>query len=80
LARVDEAPDFTFEKQVVGYYYYVEVWRWHGIDVVFEAADLSRLEQSRRRWPGVVFELVFHPDTTLASTWQAWDGALGRAS
>lgn len=76
LSQLDAAPDFSFLKQIVGYYYYVEVWRWHGIDVVFEEADLASLEASRRRWPGLVLELVLHPDATLASTWQPWDGVL----
>jgi hypothetical protein len=27
--------------------------------------------------PGIVHELIFHPDARLASTWQPWDGVLG---
>ena len=68
---------FTFQKQIVGYYYYVEVWRYGGIDVVFEEADLGRLEATKREMPGIVHELVFHPNARLASTWQPWDGVLG---
>lgn len=68
---------FEFERQIVGYYYYVEVWRRRGIDVVFEEADLARLEAVKREMPGVIHELVFHPDARLASTWQPWDGVLG---
>jgi hypothetical protein len=70
-------PRFRFVKQIVGYYYYVEVWRWRGVDVVFEEADLGRLEAVKREQPGVVHELVFHPNARLASTWQPWDGVLG---
>ena len=68
---------FTFVRQVVGYYYYVEVWRFAGVDVVFEEADLARLEETKQASPGLVHELVFHPDGRLASTWQPWDGVLG---
>lgn len=67
---------FTFIKQVLGYYYYVEVWRYRGIDVAFEAADLSRLEDEKRRHPRRVHEFVFHPGGELCSTWQPWDGVL----
>lgn len=66
---------FTFVKQVVGYYYYVEVHRYRDVDVVLEEADLARLEDTKG--DGVIHELVFHPDGTLASTWQPWDGVLG---
>jgi cyclic pyranopterin phosphate synthase len=75
LEQVSADPRFTFVRQVLGYYYYVEIWQHRGIDVVFEEADLAQLEAARR--PGLVHELVFHPDGTLASTWQPWDGVLG---
>lgn len=67
---------FRFQKQIVGYYYYVEVWRWQGIDVVFEEADLGHLESAKNRDPSLVHEMVFHPTGTLNSTWQPWDGIL----
>lgn len=79
LDAVSADPRFAFVRQVVGYYYYVEVWRFAGLDVVFEEADLHRLEETKRSDPGLVHELVFHPDGTLASTWQPWDGVLGPA-
>jgi molybdenum cofactor biosynthesis enzyme MoaA len=68
---------FAFQRQIVGYYYYVEVWRSAGVDVVFEEADLAHQEAVKRRDPGVIHELVFHPNAALASTWQPWDGVLG---
>jgi GTP 3',8-cyclase len=68
---------FQFQKQIVGYYYYVEVWRHAGMDVVFEEADLARLEAARRADPALIHELIFHPNARLASTWQPWDGILG---
>jgi molybdenum cofactor biosynthesis enzyme MoaA len=77
LERVSGDRRFAFVRQVVGYYYYVEVWRSRGIDVVFEEADLARLETTKRRRPELIHELVFHPNARLASTWQPWDGVLG---
>ncbi len=74
LEQVSNDASFSFVRQVLGYYYYVEVWQREGIDVVFEEADLALLEA--RTQPGLVHELVFHPDGTLASTWQPWDGVL----
>ncbi len=80
LAELAQRADFTFQRQVMGYYYYVEVWRYRGtdgIDVVFEGADLAQLERTKHRMPGVIQELIFHPNARLASTWQPWDGILG---
>jgi hypothetical protein len=45
--------------------------------VVFEEADLAQLERTKQSMPGVVHELIFHPNARLASTWQPWDGVLG---
>ncbi len=81
LDAVSDDGRFAFSRQVVGYYYYVEIWRHRGMDVVFEDADLGRLEEVKRRDAGrgrpIVHELVFHPNARLASTWQPWDGVLG---
>ena len=81
LAQLAQRSDFTFQRQVMGYYYYVEVWRHatntNHIDVVFEGADLAQLEHTKQTMPGVIQELIFHPDAQLCSTWQPWDGILG---
>ena len=77
LERITPDPRFTFIKQVIGYYYYVEVWKYRNIDVVFEEADLGRIEETKRTMPGIIQELVFHANGRLASTWQPWDGVLG---
>jgi hypothetical protein len=79
LDQVSADPSFTFQRQVLGYYYYVEVWSHRGVDVVFEEADLAQLERVKRGAPGIIHELVFHPNARLASTWQPWDGVLGPA-
>ena len=77
LAAISADPTFTFQHQVMGYYYYVEVWRHRGIDVVFEGADLARLERTKTTMPDIIQELIFHPNARLAATWQPWDGVLG---
>ncbi|MFT6398508.1 MAG: molybdenum cofactor biosynthesis enzyme MoaA [Bradymonadia bacterium] len=75
-------PRFEFIRQVLGYYYYVEVYRYHSargpIDVCIEGADLARIEADKQNPENsdVVHELVFHPNGALSSTWQPWDGVL----
>ena len=77
LNEISESCDFSFQRQIVGYYYYVEVWKYKGIDVVFEEADLAHLEDTKRQGQSIIHELVFHPNAKLCSTWQPWDGILG---
>lgn len=77
LDQITGDPRFTLTRQIMGYYYYVEVWRHGAMDVVFEEADLAQLERVKRRDPGTIHELIFHPSATLNSTWQPWDGVLG---
>lgn len=72
---------FQLQKQVLGYYYYVEVYRFAGpagpIDVCFEGAHLGDLERRKQGEPSDrVHELIFHPNARLCSTWQPWDGVL----
>jgi len=76
LHRLTRDRRFTFQRQIVGYYYYVEVYRYGTTDVVFEEADLAHLEAEKRRAPSLIHELIFHPNAKLASTWQPWDGVL----
>jgi GTP 3',8-cyclase len=77
LDALSQHRDFLFQRQIMGYYYYVEVWKYRNIDVVFEEADLAQLERTKRTMPGVIHELVFHPNARLGSTWQPWDGVMG---
>jgi len=79
LDALSADPRFTFTRQIMGYYYYVEVFRFRDMDVVFEEADLAALETTKRTQPGVIHELIYHPNARLASTWQPWDGVLGPA-
>ncbi len=76
---------FAFTKQVVGYYYYIEVYKFNSksgkkIDVVFENADLRFIDRDREipRTMPLVHELVFHPGGTLNSTWLPGEGIVAR--
>ncbi|HSR10191.1 MAG TPA: radical SAM protein, partial [Thermodesulfobacteriota bacterium] len=61
LDEIAEDGRFAFKKTVIGYYYYVEVWTYRGIDVVLEEADLGQIEIAKRAMPGIIQELIFHP-------------------
>lgn len=81
LEKLQQRSRWQFEKQVLGYYYYVEVYRFSShngpIDVCFEGADLAELERRKRvDDEDIVHELVFHPNASLTSTWQPYDAVL----
>lgn len=81
LERIDRDADFQFVKQVLGYYYYVEVYRYKGIDVVCEIADLAKIDEERRKIEArggkkKVYEFVFHPNGSLNSSWKEWEDVL----
>ena len=45
----------------------------------FEKTQLVSPEKALPGREDVVHELIFHPDGSLSSTWQPWDGVLLRA-
>ncbi len=70
--QIDADPEFVLENQVLGYYYYVEVYRYHGIDMVSESADLKQIniEKSKPSDKPIVYEMVFHPNGCLNGSWK----------
>ena len=55
--------------QVLGYYYYCEVYKYKNIDVVMESADLSAIDPQKEKTPNTVFEMVFHLNGNLCGSW-----------
>lgn len=77
--EIDKDDRFFFTTQVLGYYYYVEVFRYKGIDMVSEMADLRLIkpekQKSLKKTGGVpvIYELVFHPNGNLCGSWREWE-------
>lgn len=70
--EIDADSDFKLENQVLGYYYYyVEVYKYRGIDMVSESADLKQIavEKAKPSDKPVVYEMVFHPNGCLNGSW-----------
>lgn len=55
--------------QVLGYYYYCEVYKYNGIDMVTESANLAAIDPQKAKAPNTVFEMVFHPNGNLNGSW-----------
>lgn len=70
----DSVSDFELYHQVLGYYYYVEVRNYKGINVVSESADLRQINPQLDKFEKMygkktAFELVYHPNGNLCAGW-----------
>lgn len=66
---LDSDARFTPIRNLQGYYYYVEVYKYQGVDMVSEGADLVKLYTEKLKHPEVVYESVFHPNGNLCGSW-----------
>ena len=67
--EVDKDKRFIPFKNILGYYYYVEIYNYNKVVVCSESADLKVLYEEKKRHPDVVYELVFHPNGNLNGSW-----------
>lgn len=67
--NIDSDERFTPIKQLLGYYYYVEVYKYKNVDMVSESANLVKLYEQKQIAEDVVFELIFHPNGNLNGSW-----------
>lgn len=66
---IDGDERFTPVRQLLGYYYYVEVYKYQNIDMVSESANLVKLYEQKQVAEDVVFEMIFHPNGNLNGSW-----------
>lgn len=66
---IDKEKDFEFELNILGYYYYVEIYQYKGVTVASESANLMQLENEKQKYMNNVYEMVFHPNGNLNGSW-----------
>lgn len=66
---VDEDKRFTPIRNLLGYYYYVEVYKYQNIDMCSEGANLVKLYNEKEKHKDIVYEMVFHPNGNLNGSW-----------
>ncbi len=77
--KIDNDKRFSFINQVLGYYYYVEVFKYKTIDMVSERADLRLIKEEKEKSMiktngiPIIYELVFHPNGYLCGSWREWE-------
>lgn len=67
---IDNDNRFKPIRQLLGYYYYVEVYKYQNIDMVSESANLVKLYQQKEKAKDTVFEMIFHPNGNLNGSWE----------
>lgn len=73
---MDNDERFKPIRQLLGYYYYVEVYKYQNIDMVSESANLVKLYQQKEKAKDTVFEMIFHPNGNLNGSWEDTDDVL----
>lgn len=54
---------------LLGYYYYVEIYKYNECTIASEAANLERQYKEKGNHPDTVYEMVFHTDGKLCGSW-----------
>jgi len=67
--EVDKNPKFIPHKNLLGYYYYVEMYDYNSVRVCSESADLKVQSKEKGNNKDVVYEMVFHPNGNLNGSW-----------
>ncbi|MGI6484448.1 MAG: radical SAM protein [Candidatus Dojkabacteria bacterium] len=67
--EIDKNPKFVPIKNILGYYYYVEIYQYNNVVVCSESADLKKLYAEKAKHKDKVYEMVFHPNGNLNGSW-----------
>lgn len=67
--EVDKDSRFVPYQNLLGYYYYVEMYDYHNVRVCSESADLKVQTKEKGNNQDTVYEMVFHPNGNLNGSW-----------
>lgn len=67
--EIDKDKRFVPIKNILGYYYYVEIYKYHNITMCSESANLVQLYKEKEKHKDIVYEMVFHPNGNLNGSW-----------
>ncbi|MBB1570240.1 radical SAM protein [Arachnia rubra] len=76
--EIDDDASFRRVLNILGYYYYVEVYRYRDCTVASESADLSRQYTEKDDNPDMVYEMVLHENGNLCGSWIETEDILDR--
>ena len=65
----EEHKEFVPYLNLLGYYYYVEIYKYKGAILASESADLNSQTREQKKYPDTVFEMVMHNNGNLCGSW-----------
>lgn len=76
--EMEKYPVFQPYLNLLGYYYYVEIYKYKNAIVASESADLNQQYNEFDKHPNTIYEMVYHPNGNLCASWVDKDKILMR--
>lgn len=61
--------EFERYLNILGYYYYVEIYKYKGLTIASESANLNQQYTEKDKHKDIVYEIVFHNNGNLCGSW-----------
>jgi len=74
----EDYPEFEPYLNILGYYYYVEIYKYKECTVASESADLNIQYREKEVNKDTVYEMVFHPNGNLCGSWIETEDVLSK--
>ena len=65
-------PELVPYMNILGYYYYVEIYKYKNAVIASESADLNQQSKEFEAHPDTIYEMVFHPRPAKISVWMKY--------
>ena len=65
----EKFPEFKPYLNILGYYYYVEIYKYKNCTVASESANLNQQYIEKEKHPDMVYEMIFHNNGNLCGSW-----------
>ncbi len=66
---MENYPEFEPYLNILGYYYYVEIYKYRNSTIASESANLNRQYEEKLKHNNMVYEMVFHTNGNLCGSW-----------
>lgn len=67
--EMESYPEIKPYLNLVGYYYYVEIYKYNGCTIASESANLEQQYSEKNKNMDTIYEMVFHTNGVLAGSW-----------
>ncbi len=67
--QLDNDKEFEPYLNILGYYYYVEIYKYHNMTVAGESANLNQQYIEKEKHRDTVYEMIFHTNGNLCGSW-----------